>query len=91
MNETADALDEALSEVSSAVTQVSAAGSQIASGRYQATGTTSCYWERMSGFSGNSGSTLANDIGSGTRIVDIAPTDVGIVSSRCGTWVRISA
>ncbi len=32
MNQTADALDEALSEVSSAVTQVSAAGSQIASG-----------------------------------------------------------
>jgi hypothetical protein len=68
---------------------IHAVGSQVVSGRYQATGTSSCYWERTSGFSGASGEILANDIGSGTRIVDIASTDAGIESSKCGTWVKI--
>ena len=66
-----------------------AVGSQVVPGRYQATNTTNCFWKRLSAFSGASSSTLANSSGSGTRIVDIAPTDVGISSSRCGTWTRV--
>jgi hypothetical protein len=67
-----------------------AVGSQIVPGRYQATGTDGCYWERLSGFSGEFSELIANDIGDGTRIVDISASDVGIGSSRCGTWVRIA-
>ena len=47
--------------------------------------TNSCYWERLSGFSGSS-DIIENDIGDGPRLVQIAPTDVGFKSDRCGTW-----
>ena len=45
-----------------------------------------CYWERLSGFSGELADIIANDFGYDTQIVDIAPTDVGFRSSRCNTW-----
>jgi hypothetical protein len=69
---------------------VFAVGSQVVPGRYQATGTENCYWARTRTFSGDLADVIANDIGSGTRTVDIAPSDVGIETSNCGTWVKIA-
>jgi hypothetical protein len=67
-----------------------AVGSQLLPGRYQSTGTDSCYWARLRGFGGELGDILDNDIGSGPRIVDIAASDTGIESSGCGAWTRIA-
>lgn len=50
----------------------------------------SCYWERMAGFEGTLDQVLANDIGSGVRLVAIAATDVGFQSSNCATWARVT-
>jgi len=58
----------------------------IAPGRY-ATSRSGCYWERLSGFSGNLSDIIANDNVPGSRgIVDIKASDNGFKSSRCGTW-----
>lgn len=63
-------------------------GTDIQPGTYRAEGTESCYWARLSGFSGDD--IITNDIGDGTRIVEILATDVGFESSRCGTWSLVS-
>lgn len=63
-----------------------AVGVHIAPGRYRSTAGDSCYWERLSGFSGSFEDIVANDNVSGQAIVDIEPGDVGFSSSRCGTW-----
>jgi len=62
----------------------------IAPGRYM-TNASSCYWERLKGFSGSLDDIIANDNASGRSIVDIAPSDVGFSSSRCGTWSPFQA
>lgn len=49
----------------------------------------SCYWERLSGFSGEFEETTANDfVDAGPVTVEIASDDVGFSSARCGTWTR---
>lgn len=63
-------------------------GTDIQPGTYRAEGTDGCYWARLSGFSGDD--IITNDIGDGTRIVEIQATDVGFESSRCGTWTLVS-
>lgn len=62
----------------------------IAPGRYM-TNASSCYWERLKGFSGSLDDIIANENASGRSIVDIAPSDVGFSSSRCGTWSPFQA
>jgi Bacterial Ig-like domain (group 2) len=52
--------------------------------------TTSCYWARLSGFGGTSAEIIANDIGSGPRLVSIASTDRGFESSGCATWTQVT-
>jgi hypothetical protein len=66
-----------------------AVGDQIASGRYRNDGDGACYWQRLSGFSGEFDDIKANDNVDGSTIVDIAATDVGFSSTRCGTWALI--
>ncbi|MGB9359913.1 MAG: hypothetical protein WCC01_15300 [Acidimicrobiia bacterium] len=61
-------------------------GTQIVPGRYRNTGGDSCYWERVSGWSGGFGDILANDNVDGSTIVDISFSDVGFSAARCGTW-----
>jgi len=62
-------------------------GEQIVLGRYAAPGDPSgCYWERVSGFSGELDDILANDFTTQPVIVDIAPTDEGFTNSGCGTF-----
>ncbi len=48
-----------------------------------------CYWERLSGFSGEFRQLIANDFTSGRVVVDISSSDAGFNSSRCGNWTRI--
>lgn len=64
-------------------------GSDIQAGTYRNTGTTSCYWARLSGFSGNTDSILANANPDGQAIVTISDSDTAFQSQRCGTWEKI--
>jgi hypothetical protein len=63
-------------------------GRHIAPGTYRASGVAgrSCYWARLSDFSGGIDGIIANDIDS--TVVTIDPTDAGFTSSGCGTWTR---
>lgn len=62
-------------------------GTDIQPGTYRADDASdSCYWERLSGFSGEFEDIIANGF---QTIVTIASTDVGFYSSDCGTWTRI--
>lgn len=46
-----------------------------------------CYWERLSGFSGELSDIIANNFTTIGQIVEIEPSDVGFRStSDCGTW-----
>lgn len=62
-------------------------------GRYRSNNaqTASCYWARLKDTLGESGSTLANDIGGGPRVVDILGTDAAFHSSNCATWSAVVA
>jgi hypothetical protein len=64
-------------------------GDDIAPGTYATLQDGDCYWERLSGFSGESDDLIANDfIGDpGPVIVTIQRSDVGFESTRCGTWI----
>ena len=46
----------------------------------------SCYWERLKGFSGKLKDIIANDFSTGFQVVTIKSTDKGFNSSRCGQW-----
>lgn len=61
----------------------------VAPGTWQSSGTDTCYWERLSGFSGEFKDILTNDYGTGPTIVAISPGDTGFSSYGCGTWTRI--
>ena len=63
-------------------------GVDIQPGTYQTAGTGSlCYWARLSGFSGILDEIIASDISTaGAVIVTVAASDVGLKTSRCGTW-----
>jgi hypothetical protein len=45
-----------------------------------------CYWERVSGFGGSDDELIANSAGVGPRVVTIAATDAGFISTDCGVW-----
>jgi hypothetical protein len=68
-------------------------GYEVAAGRYQSAGPLSpggsCYWERLKGFHGTVDDIIANDLGSGSAVVDIAPGDFGFSSDGCQQWVKI--
>ncbi|PRQ11630.1 hypothetical protein C1Y63_05485 [Corynebacterium sp. 13CS0277] len=62
-------------------------GDDIAPGTYRAAHAgESCYWERLSGFTGAFEDIIANDNAQGTAIVTILPSDHGFTSRGCGTW-----
>ncbi|MCU0506018.1 MAG: hypothetical protein MUE82_09675 [Chloroflexi bacterium] len=64
-------------------------GTDMQPGRYRSSGEGSCYWERLSGFSGTLDDIISNDNVDGQAIVDIAGTDAGFSSSRCGAWTLV--
>jgi len=62
----------------------------IAPGTWRSSGSGTCYWERLKGFSGELGDIIANDNVSGSAVVTIDPGDAGFSSARCGTWTKIN-
>lgn len=62
-------------------------GVDILAGTYRSAETGGCYWERLSGFSGDLGEIIANDNARGPAVVTIGASDLGFTSRRCGTWV----
>lgn len=65
-------------------------GSQVLPGRYRSvnTGTASCYWARLRNLTGQ-GDIIANELGSGPRLLEVLPTDLAIESSGCAPWAEI--
>ena len=63
-------------------------GTDIGAGTWNAAGGASCYWERVSGFSGQLGDIIANDFGTTTPVVTISASDVGFTSNTCGAWTK---
>lgn len=66
-------------------------GTDVPAGTYRTrTGSTSssCYWERMRGFTGAFGEIIANGISRDPQVVTIASTDAGFKSSSCPTWTN---
>ncbi|KGN37643.1 hypothetical protein [Knoellia subterranea] len=62
-------------------------GIDIAAGTYRLrTQPSYCYWERLSGFSGEFEDIIANNFTSVRDVVTIEPTDAGFSSDDCGTW-----
>ena len=69
-------------------------GSQVAPGRYLASATAGCYWERMRDFQGTFEGVIANDFvnAPGQQLVQILASDAGFQSDDgCGTWTRVAS
>lgn len=65
-------------------------GEEVSPGTYAAPGGESCYWERLSGFSGDFDDIIANGLSESRSIVEIASSDVGFSTNGCGEWTPIS-
>lgn len=63
-------------------------GTDIQPGTYKNEGTESCYWARLSGFSGDSAEILSNDNPRGQTYVTIEASDTAFESQNCGTWTK---
>jgi hypothetical protein len=64
-------------------------GSSLPAGTYRTRANVSgCYWERLSGFSGQLSDIIANNFSNSHQVVAIAPTDAGFNSEGCGTWTN---
>lgn len=64
-------------------------GTDVAPGTYRSQGAT-CYWERLSGTSGQLTDIIANNMPQGGAVVvTIAPTDVAFKSERCAPWASV--
>jgi len=63
-------------------------GLDIGPGTWTSPGGDSCYWERLSGFSGDFGDIEANGLGASNVVLTIQSTDAGFKSSNCGTWAK---
>ncbi|MDQ1105439.1 hypothetical protein [Nocardioides zeae] len=61
-------------------------GDDIQPGTYRSEGGDYCYWERLSGLSGEFDDLIANDNVTGPAIVSISPGDAAFSTNRCGTW-----
>lgn len=48
-----------------------------------------CYWERLSGFSGELGDILANEVSDAIQTVTIKSTDAGFSATDCGVWTKV--
>jgi hypothetical protein len=66
---------------------------QVGSGIYETDALDECYWERLRGFSGDTGEIIASQFVTtpGKIQVEISSGDAGFKShGRCGTWSRAS-
>lgn len=58
-------------------------------GTYRAAPSSGCYWERLSGLSGEFDDIIANEFTDDPTIVTIASTDAAFSSDGCGTWQAV--
>jgi len=64
-------------------------GSDIKAGTYRSSQTgSSCYWQRLSGFSGEFDDIIVNELTEAISVVEISSTDAGFSTERCGTWTE---
>ena len=62
-------------------------GADILHGTYRSSKTSGvCYWERLSGFSGQFSEIITNGITDELSLVKISSTDTGFSTQDCGTW-----
>jgi hypothetical protein len=61
-------------------------GRDIQPGTYSTSGGLFCYWERLSGLSGEFDDVIADDFAEGQGYVTIEPTDVAFETSDCPEW-----
>jgi len=62
-------------------------GEEMAAGTWRSTGGgDSCYWERLSGFSGDFDDIITNYFGSAGVTVTISSSDKAFKAEGCGTW-----
>ena len=64
-------------------------GTDIAPGTYKNSGSSSCYYARLSGFTNTIDSIISNNNTDAAAIVTIAASDKGFESTRCGTWTKL--
>jgi len=64
-------------------------GKDIQPGTYKSSEGGSGYWARLSSFSGDLSSIIANDLPQGPSIVKISPNDKGFETFGNGTWTKI--
>ncbi len=64
-------------------------GTDIEPGTYKNSGSSGCYYARLSGFTGDFENIIANGNSDAPTVVTIAPTDAGFESQRCGTWTKL--
>ena len=60
----------------------------ITPGTYHASGGETCSWERLSGFGGSPGETIADDSPKGSVTVTVQSSDKGFESTGCGTFTK---
>lgn len=61
----------------------------IAAGTWRAPGGDGCYWERLSGFSGEGDDIEANGFGDTNPTVEISSSDRGFSTNDCGNWTKL--
>lgn len=64
-------------------------GTDIEPGTYKNSGSSGCYYARLSGFTGDLENIIANGTSDAPTVVTIAQTDAGFDSNGCGTWTRL--
>jgi len=64
-------------------------GTDIDAGTYKNSGGSSCYYSRLSGFSGELDDIVSNELTSASAIVTISDSDKGFKSAGCGTWTKM--
>lgn len=63
-------------------------GTDIEPGTYKNTGSSGCYYARLSGFTNTIDGIIANNNVDTPAIVTIAASDKGFESTQCGTWTE---
>jgi hypothetical protein len=64
-------------------------GTDIEPGTYRNSGSSGCYFARLSDFTGGLNSIIANGNTDDPTVVTIKPTDAGFESQACGTWTML--
>ncbi|MDJ0499200.1 MAG: S8 family serine peptidase [Acidimicrobiia bacterium] len=65
-------------------------GTEVAAGTWRNSNSSEgCYWERLSGFSGELSDIIANSFTFDIQTVTVMAGDVGFSSAGCGTWSKI--